>query len=528
MAGLGLHRGVATPPPALWIPAILVGCAALIPVGYLVMRATEDPAGALRVLASSGTLALVLRSVLFAAVVSLIAAAIAVPLAWLTTRTDLPARRVIAFLAPLPLAIPSYVAALAAIAAFSPRGSLQGLLAPLGVEELPSIYGFGGASVVLALVTYPYLLLTLRPAMLALDPRLEELSRTFGYGTWITFRRVVFPQLRPAMASGGLLVALYALSDFGTPALMRFDSFTRVIFSRYQSSFERGEAAGLALFLALLALAVVSMEVWSRGRARYDSAHGQRRPAPRVPLGRWRWPAFAFAMLVLGFALVLPVGTLLFWLLRALDAPGMADVLGESIRGSAIAGLLASIAATAAALPFALLTVRHPRWWLTRPLEVLSYTGYALPGLVVALALVFTSVRFGVLYQSLGVLIAAYVMLFLPQAVGAARVGLLQVRPSMEEAARGLGRVPLAVVRTVTLPLAGRGVLAGAALVFLSTLKELPVTLLLSPTGYRTLATRVWSLSNEALFAQAAIPALLLIALSSIPVLAASVSRRDD
>ena len=523
-----LFRRSGMPAAAIWIPAALLGGAALVPVVYLAIRATEDPTGAVRVLATSATLLLLFRSLLFAAVVTLMAATMAVPLAWLTTRTDLPARRAIAFLAPLPLAIPSYVAALAAIAAFSPRGMLQGLLAPLGVEQLPSIYGFGGAAIVLALVTYPYLYLTLRPAMLALDPRLEELSRTFGYGTATTFRRIVVPQLRPALASGGLLVALYALSDFGTPSLMRFDSFTRVIFNRYQSSFERGEAAGLALVLGALALSVVALEVWSRGRGRQDSAHGQQRVTMRIALGRWRWPAFAFVATVLGFALVLPVGTLLYWLLRAIDAPDLLYVMGASIRGSATAGLLASLAATAAALPFALLTVRYPRWWLTRPLEVLSYTGYALPGLVVALALVFTSVRFGTLYQSLGVLIAAYVMLFLPQAIGATRVGLVQVRPSMEEAARGMGRAPLQVIRSITLPLARRGVLAGAALVFLSTMKELPVTLLLSPTGYRTLASRVWGLSNEGLYAQAAIPALLLIALSSIPVLAASMSMRHD
>ncbi len=520
-------RSVPQPPAVLWTPAALLGAAALVPVVYLVVRAAEDPFGTAEVLLSSETLLLLVRSIALAATVTLLAASIAIPLAWLTTRTDLPGRSVVAFVAPLPLAIPSYVMALAAIAAFSPRGQLQGWLAPLGVDALPSIYGFGGASVVLALVTYPYFLLTLRPAMLALDPRLEELSRTFGYGAWTTFWRVIFPLLRPAIASGGLLVGLYALSDFGTPSLMRFDSFTRVIFSRYQSSFERSEAAGLALVLAALALAVVALEVWSRGAARYDSAHGQRRAVTRLALGRWRWPAFAFVALVLGFALVLPIVTLLYWLLRALDAD-LLYVMGASIRGSAIAGLLASVAATIAALPFALLVVRHARWWLTRPLEVLSYTGYALPGLVVALALVFTSVRFGALYQSLGILIAAYVMLFLPQAVGAARVGLVQVRPSMEEAARSMGRVPLAVTRTITLPIAGRGVLAGAALVFLSTLKELPVTLLLSPTGYRTLATRVWSLSNEGLYAQAAVPALLLIALSSIPVVAAGLSRRHD
>ncbi len=528
MAVLMRARPAPMPPATLWVPALAASAFCLIPSVYLAIRAAEDPADAVATLTAPATLVLLARSMLFAAVVTLVAALIALPLAWLTTRTDLPGRRLIAFLAPMPLAVPSYVGALVAISAFSPRGLLQQALAPFGVEAIPSIYGFGGAAAVLALVTYPYLLLTLRPAIEALDPRLEELSRTFGYGRWTTFRRVIFPHLRPALASGGLLVMLYALSDFGTPSLMRFDSFTRVIYLRYQSSFERGEAAALALVLAVLALTIVALEVASRGNARYDSAHGQRWRPATVALGAWKWAALAFVAVVLGLALVLPAAVLLYWLARSADTAGVAAGLTEAFRGSVLGASLAALAATAVALPIALLSVRHPRWLLTRPIEVLAYTGYALPGLVIALALVFVSIHFGSLYQSLAILVAAYVLLYLPQAIGAARVRLLQVRPSMEEAARGLGRHPIAVLRTITLPLAGRGILAGSALVFLSTMKELPVTLLLSPIGFRTLATRVWGAASESFFAQAALPALLLIALSAIPVMVSNAGRNRD
>ncbi len=151
--------------------------------------------------------------------------------------------------------------------------------------------------------------------------------------------------------------------------------------------------------------------------------------------------------------------------------------------------------------------------------ERLSYLGYALPGIVLALALVFFGANFAPgLYGTLGLLVFAYAVHFLPQAVGATRAALLQVRPSVEEAARGLGRGPMRVVATVTAPLASSGILAGAALVFLTTMKELPATLLLAPLGFDTLATRIWTATSEAFFARAAAPALLLILVSALPM----------
>ena len=223
----------------------------------------------------------------------------------------------------------------------------------------------------------------------------------------------------------------------------------------------------------------------------------------------------------------MPVALLGYWLVRGLSA-------GEAVRGvlgaagdSLLASGLAAAAAALAAFPIAMLASRHRGFALTRPLEALSYTGFALPGLVVALALVFAALGTGLLYQSLTLLVLAYGLLFLPQAVGATRVSMLQLRPSMEEAARGLGRRPWEVLHSITLPLTARGILAGSVLVFLTAMKELPATLLLSPIGFETLAARVWTASSEAFFAQAALPALALIALSALPLAVLAMTRRD-
>jgi iron(III) transport system permease protein len=518
------NGAAARPPLALLLGALAVAVVALVPPVYLVARVSDHPQAAVDAIFARSTLQLTIRTIAFGAAVTALATAIALPIAWLTERTDLPARRLLAILAAAPLAVPTYVGALVAISALGPGGLLENLL---GRPSPVPIYGFGGATVVLALFTYPYLLLTIRPAIAVLDPRTEEASRGFGYGRWTTFRHVVLPQLRPALSSGALIVALYALADFGAPSLMRFNSFTSVIFIRYESTFDRTGAAALASVLALLALAIVTFEVWTRGRRRYDAARARGAPtAPDIPLGRWRWPAVAFIGLVLVLTLALPVGLLGYWLLRGLDAGEAMRGLGTALGNTLLAAGLAAAITAIAALPVARLAVRHPRFPLTRPVEVLSYTGYALPGLVVALALVFAGINFGRLYQSLAMLIVAYALLFLPLAIGALRVSLLQVRPSIEEAARGLGRSQWNVLRTVTAPLTTRGILTAGALVFLTTIKELPATLILAPTGFDTLSVRVWSASSEAFFARAALPALMLLLLSSVPLVVLELTGR--
>jgi iron(III) transport system permease protein len=516
------------PPSWLLLPGVLVAAGVLLPVAYLLLRAGEAGWDAVAIALEPQTLQILWNSLLLAGLVTLGSALVAVPLAWLTTRTDLPGRRTWAVLTTVPLVVPSYVGAFAYVAALGPRGMLQSILAPLGVERLPELYGLPGAVLVLVLFSYPYLLLTLRGALLGMDRSLEEASRSLGHAPFETFRRVTLPQLRPALGAGSLLVALYVLSDFGAVSLLRFSSFTRAIYLQYQGAFDRTPAAVLALMLVGVTVTILAVEAYLRGRARYHrSSAGTRRRLEPVPLGAWRWPAVAFCALVVVLALALPVAVLGFWLWRGLLAGEPLQLVAVAAWNSVQASGVAALVAVALALPVAVLSVRH-RSRLSAGIERVTYIGYALPGVVVALALVFFGARYGgPLYQTLGLLVFAYVVLFLPQALGAVRASLLQVPPTLEEAARSLGRSGGGALLAVTAPLVRPGLVAGGALVFLTAMKELPATLLLGPTGYTTLATQVWSATSEAFFARAAAPALLLVLLASVP-LAVLLARRGD
>ena len=460
--------------------------------------------------------ALVLRSAGLTAAVTAAAIAIAVPLAWLTVRTDLPLRRAWAVAAALPLVIPSYIGAYAILSALGSHGLLQDLL---GVESLPSITGFAGAWLVLTLFTYPFVFLPVRSSLRGLDPQLEEAALGMGRAPVNVFRTVVLPQLVPAIGAGALLVALYALSDFGAVSIMRFDSFTTSIYTLYRASFDRTGAAALAALLVVMMLVLLWLESRTRrSGALHRSAPGAARPARVIPLGRWRWPALAFCSAVALLALVIPVAVLLYWSLQSfagdVDWGELASAAGNSLLASGLAALVAA----ACAVPIAVLAVRF-RGPFSGSVERLSYTGHALPGIVVALALVFVGTRVVIeLYQTLTMLVFAFVVLFLPLAVGVTRAALLQVSPRVEEAARSLGRSPLAVMRTITAPLMASGIVAGAALVFLTAVKELPATLILAPIGFETLATEIWNATTVGFFERGAVPALVLLLVSAVPL----------
>jgi iron(III) transport system permease protein len=514
----GFRTSRGRPPAIVWVPAALVAAAMFLPLAYLVVRSLEEGWTELAEVVLDGeTFAVLGRSVLLASVVTGASVTVAVPLAWLTARTDLPGKRAWAVLAALPLVIPSYVGGFVLVSTLGPRGMLQSALEPLGVERLPEIYGLPGAALALTLFSYPYVFLTARSALRGMDPALEEAARSLGSGAWTTFFRVTLPQMRPAIVAGALLVALYSLSDFGAVSLLQYDSFSREIYIQYRSAFDRTPAAILALMLVALTAAILIVEGRTRGRARYHGSAAAR-PGTTLTLGRWRWPALCLCGGVVALALAAPVGVLTFWLARGVVEGEPLRPLWAAAWSSVYASGLAAGVVALAALPVAVLAVRFAGR-LAGLVERMTYLGYALPGIVLALSLVFFGANYAPwAYQTLALLVFAYAVHFLPQAVGTTRAALLQVNPGVEEAARGLGRGPTSVVATVTAPLASSGILAGAALVFLTTMKELPATLLLSPTGFETLATRIWSATTSAFFARAAAPALLLIVLSAAPM----------
>jgi len=490
----------------------------VLPLAYLVVRTLEAGPQAWHLLLRPRTATVVANSLLLAAAVTAAAVAIGVPLAWLTTRSDLPFRRIWTVLTMMPLVIPSYVGSFAIVSAFGPLGILQRWLQPLlGVERLPEIYGFFGAWLTLTLFTYPYVLLSARGMLLRMDPDLEAAARSLGWGPVATFFRVTLPLLRPAILAGGLLVAMYTLSDFGAVTMLQYETFTRAIYVQYQASLDRALAASLSLVLVAITTLLLAGESYLRGQARYARVGtGVGRPVTIVRLGRWRWAALAFCSLIVCLALVVPVAVVVHWLIRGLAAGEPLQFVWRPLVNSVTVSAAAAGVSVAAALPIAILSVRY-QGRFARLLERAVYLGHALPGIVVALSLVFFGIRYATpLYQTTALLVLAYVVLFLPQAVGAVQASLRQVNPHLEEAARTLGRRPLEVIREVTGPLVLPGLFAGFALVFLTAMKELPATLLLSPIGFKTLATQVWSATAEAFFARAAAPMLVLILASGL------------
>jgi iron(III) transport system permease protein len=504
------------PPLPLVLAASVVVCLLLLPLAYLLIRVASGRGRALDLLWDPETLRLVANTVLLVAGVVTATILVAVPLAWLVVRTDLPGRRAWATAAALPLVIPSYVAALCLLGFFGERGLLQ---QALRVERLPDPTGYWGALAALTLSTYPYVFLLTQAALRDLDRGQEEAARSLGASRTRVLFRITLPSVRPAISLGALLVALYTLSDFGVVSLMRYDALTRAIYLQYRSLFDRTPAAVLALVLvALTAVAlVIESRVRSRGRL-HRTSPGAARRQDLVPLGRWRIPALAWCSVLLTAFLALPALVLGYWLRRAIASEQDLELPWSEALSSLLASGLAAVCAVAAAVPVALLAVRY-RSRLTRLLERLSFAGNALPGIVIALSLVFFSARYlSPLYQTLGLLVFAYVVRFFPQAISGIESALVRVDPRVEEAARGLGRGPLSTLASVTAPLARSGMLAGGALVFLSAMKELPATLLLRPIGFETLATEIWKLTQVGAYSRAAVPALVLIAVSA-PVL---------
>jgi iron(III) transport system permease protein len=275
----------------------------------------------------------------------------------------------------------------------------------------------------------------------------------------------------------------------------------------------------LALVLVGLADVALAFELQARTRGRlWRTGPGAARAQRPVTLGAMRYAALGWCGLVTGVFLVVPAGVLLYWLARGIENERGLDLpLREAVHSLGASGLAAA-AAIALALPVAMLASRYPTR-LARGLERLAYAGNALPGLVIALSLVFFAARYASpVYQTLSLLVFAYVVRFFPQALSGLDTALARVSPHLEEASRGLGRGPWATTWRVTLPLVRRGMLAGVALVFLSAMKELPATILLRPIGFDTLATEIWGATQVGAYSQAAIPALLLVVLSA-PVL---------
>lgn len=524
-----LRAGVdGRPPRALTGVAALVAVLFAGPLLYLAVRVSGLGTAALEVLVSDDALGPLLRTLLLATTVSGACAVLGTGLAWLVIRTDLPGRRVLRVVLVLPLVIPSFVGAVALQAAFATGGLLD---RAIGFGAPPRLEGFWAAFGVLTLLSYPYVFLPVAARLAALPPSLEEAARSLGRRPVDVFRTIVLPQARGAVAAGTLLTFLYCVSEFGAVSIVRYDTITLRIYST--RLFDRTTSLTLSLLLAVVALGVVVAERRLARRRTTTEAVAGGRPSLRAPLGSWRIPAVVFAVTVPLVAVVAPVAVLAEWAMRGdgsrLGGSGeVGDLIGPVINTAGVS-LVTAVLAVAAVLPLAYLTVRH-RSRIGGAVNALVVGGFALPGLVIALALVFWVLGtpvVGGLYQSFALLVFAYIVHFGAQAMRASQVAVSGLPRRVEDAARSLGAGRVRRFRTVELPLMAPGLAAGGGLVLLATMKELPATLLLAPIGFDTLATRVWSATESGSLARAGLASLALVALTAVLTWALTIRRMD-
>ena len=481
--------------------AVLISLVMLLPLFYVGLAAVETGwTQSIALIFRPRVAELTLNTILLIACTVPTCTILALVLAWLTERTDLPFAPFFAWTAVAPLAIPAFVHSYAWVS-FDPN--LEGL--PAGV-------------LISVLAYFPFLYLPVAATLRRLDPAIEDQAASLGHTPLSIWLKVVLPQLRVALGGGSLLVALHLLAEYGLYVMIRFDTFTTAIVDQFQSTYSGAAANMLAGVLVVLSLLLLGGAFGLRGDRRYARlGPGAPRKRVRAKLGRWLPLAIALPIVVAIMSIGIPLTTLTRWLMA-----GGADIwqwgeIGTALYQTAVLAVAGGLLTTLVAMPAAWLSIRAPGRF-SELIEGCNYLTSALPGVVVALALVTISVRFvHPLYQTSATILAAYVIMFLPRALVSLRAGLAQAPVELEWAAGSLGRSPLGAFWAVTIRLTAPGAAAGATLAALGIMNELTATQMLAPNGTRTLAMAFWARSGEIDYAGAAPYAVLMI-LFSLPL----------
>jgi iron(III) transport system permease protein len=489
------------PPWALLIASGLIAAALLLPIVFLVLQAAQ--AGwhdVFRLIFRRLTRVLLVNTIELAALVSAASAVLGTAAAFLLERTQLPGRRAWTVLVVLPVAVPDFVVGYA------------------WHSIAPAVQGLGGATLVMTLALYPLVYIPVAAALRRADHSEEVVARSLGLGSVETFFRVTLRQIRPALTGGCLVVCLALMAEYGAFEIVRFHTFTTTIFAELGIG-DLAAASGLSIVLVLIGMTVLGGEAAVSTRGRISRAGGQAghiRVRHRLRGGRLV-AALAGMTALVGAAIGVPVGTLVYWM----NASHASTLPGASLSGALVHtasySAAAALVATASALPVALLAARF-RSVASVTLERSTFLVQSLPGLVIALALVYFATHYAHrFYQTSSLLVVAYAILFFPLALICVRASVAQAPRRLEEVARSLGTRPAAVLWRVTLPLVAPGLAAGFCLVFLTAATELTATLLLVPTGAHTLATQFWAYQRDASYGAAAPYAAVLVALAAVP-----------
>jgi len=460
--------------------------------------------------------------------------------AWLVSAYNFPGRRIFEWALVLPLAIPTYIIAYTYAGVFEYDSLLPSALSALwpGMEVWRirvAVMSREGAMVMMALVLYPYVYVIARASFLRQSSTVLEMSRSLGRGPWDTFFRVALPMARPAVAGGLTLVLMEVLNDYGAVKYFGVPTFTTGIFRAWFPLNDPIAAMRLSGILLLFVFTLIIFERMQRGRARFDDGARGYRPAVRQEMtrrGRWLATGVCLLPLILGF--LVPVAQLAKWARQAGSGALDSRFVGL-IQNSFTLALAAALIAVSGALLITYAARLSPTP-LLRLASKVAVLGYSIPGAVVAVGVftafvgmdrrlnVFMTAAFDtptglLLSGTLTALIFAYVVRFLAVALNPIESGFKRLCGNLDDTSRSLGVPPLKTLWKVDLPLLRGTLMSAALLVFVDVLKELPLTLILRPFNFDTLATRAFQLATDEQLARSAVPALLIIVVGLVPVI---------
>lgn len=451
--------------------------------------------------------------------VTVIAIFFGITSAYIIVKSDFPFKKIFRWLFALPLMIPPYIGAFAYIRLFGPRQAVESFIASNFIEgfRLPSIYGFWSVALILAIFTYPYVYLLVASSLKELGDSYEEASLGLGLGQFRTFIRITLPLIRPAIAVSGLMVGLYVLSDFGAISMLRYNSFTSAIHMQLVGRYDRSAASILSLVLSFISVFIIYLEGASRSKIRYSSSRVQRKTKEK-PLGKMKLPSIIFAVILAGLGFIIPFGSILWWTIVSLSSGADISRIAALSLNSLKVSLLAGLVGTIIAFPI-VYYYKRGETLLGKIIYRMAFSGYAVPGVVAALGIVAISLDlFPSIYRTVAIVVFAMVVRFVPKAIQSQEASLSRLSKGIEEASRMSGKGFFYTIFKIVLPSIKGGLLSGLMLVFVSSMKELPATLLLRPAGFDTLATRIWMDTSEGFYTNAGPYSLILILLSIYPV----------
>ncbi len=463
-------------------------------------------------------------------------AIIGVSLAWLTVVHDFPGRKIFSWALLLPLALPAYVTAFVSIGFLDYTGPLQTAMRhAFGAGNwLPPIRSRGGVTAVMTLAFYPYVYLLARNAFLTQGKSALEAAQSLGLSRTWGFFKVALPMARPWIASGVLLVIMETCADFGTVATFNYDTFTTAIYKTWFGMFSLPAASQLASLLVMVVFALVIAEQLSRTRMSFNTAGKSDARFASIPLqGKGKWLATFYASSILLLAFLLPVAQLAVW---AWHSVGDLDsrYIGFLFHSLLLAALAAALI-TACAFVLSYAQRRHTDTFM-RVITRIATLGYAVPGAVLAVGFFvpvawvdnhlialykkFPGEDAGAFLQgTLLIMLAAYLVRFMAVGFNPVDAAMQRVTPHIDDAARSLGITPRQMLLRVHLPMLRGGLATAAIMVFVDVMKEMPITLMTRPFGWDTLAVRIFELTSEGQWEQAALPALALVLAGMIPII---------